>query len=168
MSPKHLLPCSCGNQIPVDLPQAGSRVRCTCGAELEVPTLLGLKRLTRADHDATTDAKTKPVWGTRQRLVFFGAILTVVGISGACWFFYTRPRIVDVADYPPWPALQLWESLKMGVDLPPSPVEKAMFALLKQHHQWTIAGLVLAAVGALIACASLLVRPQPRAKPPVS
>lgn len=40
------VPCPCGNQVPVELFQAGLAVNCTlCGAEIAVPSSIELKRL---------------------------------------------------------------------------------------------------------------------------
>jgi hypothetical protein len=137
---------------------------------LEVPTLLGLKRLQQAEVlDEVAGAPGAP-WGARQRLVFGGAILCLLGLLLATWFFVHRPRIIDVAEYPPLPTLLLWESLKMGVDIPLSNDEKLMFAVLEQYHWWIVAGLVVAAIGLLVLCGSLLVgrRGAVRPQPPVS
>ncbi len=166
MSPQYLLPCSCGQKLPVDAAQAGSRVRCACGAELEVPTLLHLKRLEKVAPADRADETSEATWGARQRLALAGAVLSFAGIVLAAWCFATRPRIVDVAMYPPFAALQLWESLKLGVDVPPSVFEMAMFAKLEQHHRWTVVGLVVAVLGALLMSGSLLMGRGSLAKPP--
>ena len=168
MSLQFLLPCSCGSKLPVDPAQAGGRVRCACGRELDVPTLLGLKRLERAGSDAVDGAAgtRQTTWGARQRLIFAGVVVSLVGIVVAVESFRTRPRIVDVAEYPPVAAFHLWESLKAGVDQPPSRVEIIMFAAIKQHHRWTMVGLAIAALGVLLATGSLLVRSRSFAKPP--
>lgn len=163
---QYLLPCSCGRKLPVDLAQAGNRIHCECGAELEVPTLLHLKRLERAvpaDSAATVEGAT---WGARQRIALAGAVFSLAGIFFAAWCFTTRPRILDVAEYPPMAALRLWESLKMGIDLPPSGLEMAMFNKLEWHHRWTVVGLIVAVLGALVMCASLLIGRRSLAKPP--
>ena len=55
---QYLLPCQCGQKLPVDASQAGLRVRCACGAEPQVPTLRGLAALERAT--ATSSAATAP------------------------------------------------------------------------------------------------------------
>jgi hypothetical protein len=138
-------------------------MRCECGADVEVPTLLHLKRLERATTPAPA-TETLAAWGPRQRLVLAGAILSVAGIALAASCFLTRPRIVDVAEFPPVAALRLWESLKAGIDLPPSPLEAALFDKIERHRRWTLAGLVVAALGVLAVTGSLLVRRRPVAK----
>ena len=170
MSQKYLLPCSCGRKLPVDLAQTGHRVRCACGVELEVPTLLGLRRLPQAEVcDQAQGAPGRP-WGASQRLVLGGTVLILLGLILATWFFVTRPRIIDVAKYPPVATLPLWESLKMGVDIPLSNDEKNMFAYLEQCHRWTVAGLVVAVLGMLVLSGSLLMggRGAAKSRPPAS
>lgn len=156
MSLQYLLPCSCGRKLPVDLSQAGSRMRCECGQEREVPTLLRLKQLEPAGTEQGRAARerTSP-WGARQRFALVGALVCVAGVAFAIWSFVTRPQIVDVAEYPPIATLQLWESLKRGIDLPPAPMEVMLFSMIQWHYRWTLAGLVLAAVGAAVMVASL-------------
>lgn len=166
MSPQYLLPCSCGRKLPVDLAQAGNRIHCECGAQLEVPTLLHLKRLDRASPPDPVATGGRASWGVRQRVSLTGAVFSLAGIVFAAWCFVTRPRIVDVTDYPPMAALQLWESLKMGIDLPPSGFEVAMLTKLEWHHRWTVVGLIAAVLGALVMCASLLIGRRSLAKPP--
>jgi hypothetical protein len=68
--PKYLLPCSCGRQVLIETTQAGERIRCECGAELEVPTLLEIARLERkAEGTVSTEQGN---WGGRQRMLFVG------------------------------------------------------------------------------------------------
>jgi hypothetical protein len=88
-------------------------------------------------------------------MILIGGVLGIVGVAIAVLAFLTRPRIMDVASYPPVAALQLWESLKLGVDAPPSVVERAMFLSLQQHHRWTVAGLIMSVLGVLVMAASL-------------
>jgi hypothetical protein len=50
--------------------------------------------------------------------------------------------------------------------LPPSPLEAALFAKIERHHRWTLVGLVVAALGALVITGSLLIGRRSLAKPP--
>lgn len=155
MSIKHLLRCSCGQEIPVEVAQAGQRVRCQCGAELEVPTLLELKRLPQADAMQAVP-RTTGAWGTPQRAMVAGLLVTLLGLGMCAWFFATRPRMPDVSQYPAFAALALWESLKLGVDQPPHPIEKDFQLVLEEYYRWAAVGLAVAAVGALILLAGLV------------
>jgi hypothetical protein len=58
---------------------------------------------------------------------------------------------------PPFLTLVIWESLRMGVDVPPSPPERAMFAGLEYHSRWVAFGLAVAAIGAIVLVGSLFV-----------
>jgi hypothetical protein len=176
VNPKYLLPCSCGNKTPVDVSQAGTRVRCTCGADLEVPTLRGLKRLAQAVPEAAGKVAVgaESPWGARQRVAFIGALLFVIGVATALGCFYTRPPQiieVDVAQYPPLAALDLWLSLKAGIDLPPNRMEmvkQARLEMVRLHDRWTIAGLVLAVFGVALAAGAILGGNRTRPKPPTT
>jgi hypothetical protein len=86
---KYLLTCTCGEKIPVTAPQAGQTVRCSCGVEQEVPTLMELKRL-----ETIEDVPAKPSlldtpdgsnWGPAQGLITVGVIMIVLAI---CWLIY--------------------------------------------------------------------------------
>jgi hypothetical protein len=125
-----------------------------------------LKRLERAVHSDSVAAREGATWGVRQQVALASSVFSLAGIVFAAWCFTTRPRIVDVAEYPPMAALRLWESLKMGVDVPPSALEMAMFIQIEWHHRWTVAGLIVAVLGALVMCVSMLVGRRSLAKPP--
>ncbi|MHC4405869.1 MAG: hypothetical protein ACYTG0_40010, partial [Planctomycetota bacterium] len=78
MSAKYLLPCSCGQKIPVGATQAGGGLRCECGAELEVPALRELTQLDRAEVKPTRRAPA-PSWGSRQSVFFLGLVVMAAG-----------------------------------------------------------------------------------------
>ena len=61
MSICYLLPCSCGNSVPVESHQAGGSVNCTCGQSLNVPSLRDLRELpTKASGKIV---RSKSQWG---------------------------------------------------------------------------------------------------------
>lgn len=100
MESKYLLPCNCGKKIVVEPGQAGQSIRCACGAELEVPTLMALRRLDPAEpeHQQPGQAGPRPAaastgWGIRQGIVFFGSIVTLIGLIVATYLFVTRPQL---------------------------------------------------------------------------
>lgn len=91
----YLLPCSCGQNVIVEPRQAGGQVRCTCGKELSVPTLRGLKQLkpaTTGDSSASR-GPAKRAWNPVRGAVFTSGLvlaflsLLVVGVS---LFQYTQ------------------------------------------------------------------------------
>ena len=90
MSITYLLPCACGRKIPVDSRQAGEIISCACGASLEVPTLLNLKTLERAEVSPQPETP-KAAWSAGHRLVLLGVIVIfVAGVIGV-WLFLSRP-----------------------------------------------------------------------------
>jgi len=161
---QYLLPCACGKKVPVEPPQAGGLVRCECGAELEVPTLLALRRLERADSRLHPVSSSTVAWGARQRIVFVGTIVCAIGLAVAIAFYATRPKKPDFTSAPPLLTLMIWESLKMGVDVPPAPRERAELADLEYHYRWVMFGLAVAVIGAGVLIGSLLVPRPPLAE----
>lgn len=161
MRGKYLLPCSCGREIPVEAAQAGEQVRCTCGAELEVPTLLALATLKRAEPGP---AATKPpaTWGARQRLILVGAMITAASLGVGIRLYLGRPTI-PVEKLSPAQAWALWLDLREDVGQRRQREEQYL-ELLKQYHGWM--GLVgfVAAVGVLTMAGSLLVPKSRSAK----
>ena len=78
----YLLPCSCGEKIPVEPRQAGQAVQCACGNSVTVPTLLEMAKLERAEAIAVPEAQRHPpLWGISQRLVVLGAVIILLGGS---------------------------------------------------------------------------------------
>jgi len=86
----YLVPCSCGCKIPVDKRQAGEIITCSCGASLEVPTLLKLMTLERAEvaHQPLTP---KTTWSTGHRLILLGTVVIIVAVVIGVWLFWVRP-----------------------------------------------------------------------------
>ena len=73
MEGRYLLPCSCGQEIPVEPRQAGQEIRCDCGASLEVPTMLGMAALEKAPSEPSHTPPSAP-WGIRQGIVLLGTV----------------------------------------------------------------------------------------------
>ena len=169
MSVKYLLPCPCGGRVPVDAAQAGQRVRCACGSELEVPTLLGLRRLEQAAETPDKVRRKPTAWGPRQALVLSGSILVLFGIGLASWCLSTRPRFIPSA-LSPMNALTLWEYLKSGIDTRQARIEVWVAERRASANLWAGVGGALAAIGALMFVGALaLARPSRKSPgPPAS
>jgi hypothetical protein len=85
MASRYALSCSCGQQISVGPAQAGDRVTCLCGKQLDVPTLRAMQELPPAETDGGDD---EPLWGIRQGLVALGIIVAILtAIPGAYWWW---------------------------------------------------------------------------------
>ena len=89
---KYLLPCSCGRKIPIQPARAGQEIRCTCGASLDVPTMLEMATLQRAQPETASE---QPVgsWGIRQSLVLLGVVITLTAVGLEIGLYLTRPAM---------------------------------------------------------------------------
>jgi hypothetical protein len=85
----YLLPCACGNSVPVDIGQAGGRVACSCGTQLDVPTLRQLRHLPRAT--VAEEKKSGGSWGTRQGIVAASLIVAAALSAWGAWIWWTGP-----------------------------------------------------------------------------
>jgi len=171
MVTRYLLPCSCGREIPVEMSQAGQTLSCPCGARLEVPTMRDLAQLKRDEGRSTSEpsertrerrpprgrrarAASPPVWGTRQRLLFLGGIVALIGLTVLGAAYFTRPRVVQVDELSPLGLWRLWHDLRQGIDVR-EPWEQYYLDASRMHGRWMLVGASIAAVGLLTAAASL-------------
>jgi hypothetical protein len=126
VSVKYLLPCPCGRQVVVEPRQAGETVPCSCGAQLQVPTLLGMKALDLAPTISGPEPVAKS-WGIVGRLRLLGTVLVIVALVGGLLLHQYRPiSRFDTIDpewlqkaaqmLPPTRAWTEWERMKQGLD----------------------------------------------------
>jgi hypothetical protein len=124
VSTYYLLPCPCSRKIPVQARQAGERITCACGATLEVPTLLGIKKLECAAVSAESIAP-KATWTAGHRIIFLGALVIFASVVVGIWLFLIRPtdpyanyspekvkQMVEAAT--PIQSWRLWHAWEMG------------------------------------------------------
>jgi hypothetical protein len=115
---KYLLTCACGNNLPVEIGQAGEQVACTCGAKLDVPPLRKLRHLPLAT--ATSD-RPLSAWNARRGIITACLILAIVPVLWAVWSRLNEPYIApfnaqarrqmvdqDLETMTPVAAWQLW------------------------------------------------------------
>lgn len=91
--PKHLLACSCGQNVTVENSQAGEQVSCQCGKKLNVPTLRKLRELPVVEDQPRQP--TSSAWSPRKGVLsaaFIGAI-TTAAIGG--YFYWTFPELPE-------------------------------------------------------------------------
>ncbi len=90
MSQQYLLPCPCGQTIPVEISQAGQLVTCvSCNEQIEVPTMREIRQLEPVESPA--DERSPTEWTTLRNLFFAGgfAITTIALIFTAiCLYKY--------------------------------------------------------------------------------
>jgi len=84
--PEYLLPCSCGEQSVVSTAQAGGTIRCACGAELQVPTMRGLRELEPLEPSSAAAGRGVP-GADQPRVAFLLALgaLTCLGVAIYLW-----------------------------------------------------------------------------------
>ena len=158
---RYLLPCSCGKSIAVSVSQAGDKVHCECGQELEVPTLRQLRELAPEQTDSTESAS----WGFRQGVITLGLILASLMAATSGWFYATQPTPLQPFDASAWTekveedlavvdsplAWSLWQArYKPLLTLDMTPMERLgesqLLAQIEQHRIYSTVFLIAAAV----------------------
>ncbi|MBQ9456831.1 MAG: hypothetical protein Q4A17_09485 [Thermoguttaceae bacterium] len=138
------IPCECGRIHEVTKPQAGSELTCECGRTVSVPTLREID-----DFPIVERAETRKEAlslhshsGTRQKrggllFLFFVGFLLFGGLS--FYFFQTCPKEPTVAGAEsPYDVWQVWQSLRTGIDTPPSRGEIMRTEAIKMSWRWII------------------------------
>lgn len=160
MKTAYLLPCRCGNKLPVETAQSGLPLRCACGNELTVPTLRDMARLEQTQiASEAAPAREKAEWGIRQGLVFLGlaTILVCVPPSLFLWYRYPQPpRLVegfdrinreDLDTYTIEQVWEAWHQLQAGLTIQDEDRRMLVYLQIeKQYKSWVY--LVGAAAGA--------------------
>ena len=170
---QYLLPCQCGRKIPVDTTKAGRTLKCECGAQLEVPTLGGLKKL-----EPVTQAKrahSAANWGPRQRVLLVGILICVTGLGIAGFFWHHRPlppphelRIEQIPQYVQslslMQTIKLWEALERGLPEELGREDQAYQKARQAYIRRTGVALFIAAGGVLVMVIPLFI-PKKRRRP---
>lgn len=173
MSTRYLLPCSCGKKTPVAVAQAGGTVTCTCGSNLTVPTLRGIREL---EPEAESVARPhKRGWSATQGYLFsFGILAALIGAAVGGWqfFIYTElePYTVDqtaaanasmdadVDQMDLLESLDEWKhTLEHGLGNDGTPGWIAAQSLSDAHRRSAIIGFAIAGMGLLAVIASFFV-----------
>jgi hypothetical protein len=178
MSAQYLLPCSCGQKVRVEPAQAGGQVACACGANLNVPTLRGLRQLEVAPtDDATIRRSTGRQWGPVRGAMFsIGLLVVVVSLlvlaytylqfAEAGLFTQDQTPVINqlegeqIANMNLLDSLQAFYSLReegLGEPVEPFWVTAQKIVAEKRNLMLGAGGLALA--GAIAVIASLLINP---------
>ena len=131
---------------------------------MEVPTLMGLRKLELAPTSPPRRRRAVFAWGPKQALMLLGTVFFLVGVGWAYFCLASRPYFVDDR-LTPIDALALWEVLKTGVDSPPVPVEQWVAVRREWAGNWAIIGWVAAAIGAAMFFGAFAI-PRPGRKSP--
>ncbi|TWT85744.1 hypothetical protein Pla123a_05510 [Posidoniimonas polymericola] len=163
----HLLPCACGKSIPVEVSQAGDRVTCECGAQVEVPPLRQLRELPVQEDAAAPVTRPKSDWAVHQGVLTAGMLiaLTLAGIGLWRWAHEppmpkgfdaeaTGQRVDNFVDQmTPGQAYGQWVtsySQSRGLEVMQSDQEEALIAYIGHLRQLRWALLTGAAVVAVL------------------
>ncbi len=91
---KYSLPCSCGDTIPIETSQAGETVVCSCGRQLEVPTMRAIRQLDPIRPPAVACAKSAGNWSMPQRLCFsIGMAVAAIGFAIGVYYQLGRASL---------------------------------------------------------------------------
>lgn len=167
MSTQYLLPCSCGSSTSVQTAQAGEQIRCTCGAELTVPTLRALRNL---PVDTSHVQRPEAVWNPGWALVFLGALIVLGGLGIFVWLGVSGPRIEfdrvhkEIFELGPAASWQQWTMLQGGL---PGPYSKETHEILTARRGRKLiffGGCAAVAIGMALAAGGYLLLQRPRPK----
>ena len=136
------IPCECGRIHEVTKPQAGSELTCECGRTVSVPTLREIDNFPIVERSETRKESLTlhSHSGQRQRrggllFLFFVGFLLFAGL--AIYFFQTCPKEPSVAGAEsPFEVWQVWQSLRTGIDTPPSRTEFLRTDAIKMCWRW--------------------------------
>jgi hypothetical protein len=175
---RHLLPCPCGQSIPIDTSQAGEQITCAkCGHSQDAPTYRGIKALPLDPGDVAAAKKAQaatPEWSPMQGYLFaIGLVMLLVGLCGAAYCVYVV-RAIDVPEPPAEKIIaaddahfnkltidQLYEGFLSakanGLGMPQPPLYVLAKRAEATYTRYGIASGILAGVGFLVAAASMVV-----------
>ncbi len=186
MPTQYLLPCpSCGEKVPVETSQAGERVRCACGAELDVPSMRGLRQLEVAaePNSATSRPSAERNWGPRQGLILAGSLILLFGLLPAGWLYWQLPdpyqldrsSVIEFneQEIDNMTIDQTWMVWKQGIEGAglveyPSATKEAHETRRAELRNWIVFSLSIAALGLVLLVTGLLWQPGPRRPSPVA
>lgn len=167
---KYLLPCDCGESIPIDATQAGQPVSCSCGRTMEIPTMRALRQLEPCA--AAEQPKRKAEWNASAGAVFaIGTLVTICGLAvGGFGYFnwwhnqlpplpqiYIDSYVLEVDEAS---ADQVWDMWNQTLEMRLAPYESAPEVVARRTAEFFLpvvyVGLAIAAVGIAVAMSALL------------
>ena len=168
MRKAYWLPCTCGQKLPVQTVQAGTLVRCPCGAELTVPTLHEMSSLeSAATADTAGTRRRKVPWGRRQSRILLGAVVAAAAGMLLVYLQISQPRLPRVESLAPIQVWSLWQDLRRGPDRNLPPAEKQLVNNLWVYRTGKIVLLTCVVAGLLLMAVSYAT-PAPQVPPRAS
>ena len=167
----YLLPCSCGRELSVQPPQAGEQIRCTCGASLQVPTMLEMKQLVPVPDEAEPlGQRPAAAWGARQGMFFGGVVVLAVSLVLGIVVVATRPvppeKIVDpgfirqeTQKLTPMQAWRIWGTLRTaGLDRSIGEARRQYAERVLQYRGWIAVVVIVALAGVALIVLPVVIR----------
>jgi hypothetical protein len=160
---KYLLPCPCGEQMPVETRQAGETIACACGSPLLVPAMREIMALEPAPERSSEPSA--PVWTMYSRIGLLGWAIAGLAIFWVLVLNINHPvsRFSGIDPYqiaksaqnmPPLYAWNVWQDMKKGLD---RRTDEPYAAAVVRFHIWeavaggvALIGVALIAVGAIL------------------
>lgn len=136
------IPCECGRIHEVTKTQAGSSVVCECGESLSIPTMRELKEypVTERPDPQKKALSLHSASGVRQRrsgLLFVLLVASVLFAGIGVYYFQTCPKEPTVENASsPFEVWQVWQTLRTGIDTPPSRAEMMRTETIKMSWRW--------------------------------
>jgi len=167
MTTVYLLPCVCGETLRIDPSQAGLAVRCVCGRDVKAPTFRELNHLERIEEES--HGPHAPEWGTKERLLLLGGIVTIVGLFLAGLFWIKTPRaptfVIERGDLQTEiDSLSTEQVISVWNAIGAEGLDKSELAPIVEHRErsartrgFMFASLGAAAIGALMLLSALFV-----------
>ena len=94
MPDRYLLPCpNCSRKLAVALVQAGERVSCECGTDVEVPTMRELRVLAPAEELVETPSTG---WNTVRGWLFVSGVVLILLAGLAHWQINPMRKMLDI------------------------------------------------------------------------
>jgi hypothetical protein len=127
---KYLLPCECGEKIPIEPRQAGETILCVCGTTMRAPAMLDMTKL-----EVAIAEESRPLaptaWGVRHGLVLAGLAVAASAIALLIVIVAKRPEPPDPPPTPEqireevgqWSPLESWKRFRAAkaTGLDPAP-----------------------------------------------
>ena len=182
MKAVYLLPCSCGQKVPVDAGQAGAKIACACGQQLSVPTFRALRELEQEVPVAAAAVEGGGGWSAIRGMMFsLGLLVSLVATVCTCYHLFIYLQLQDVGEHwkqhhleeqsldvdylAPADALADFQSMaSKGLTVDGVPPWSRVSATRDSSRRWLIGELIALAIGLVSLAASVIgIRPaRPR------
>lgn len=115
---RYLFSCQCGQKHSVETHQAGQMIRCSCGKQIELPTM---RQILQLEQEANaTPTRKRSSWNVRRRLTVLGVVSLMVSLALGItvWLLWPSPPVrvynatkvhQDTMALTPLQSMKLWE-----------------------------------------------------------